>query len=86
MHRADPGSDRPASPHRRGHRHHPADGAASMLLGPPPGQGPVPLIPRRASVTIRPLPPARRISRADVILHICAVILAIAVLAAIFAR
>jgi hypothetical protein len=59
MHRADPCSDRQASPHRRGHRHHPPAGAAaSMLLQPPPGQGPAPLIPRPMNRKLSPAQPA----------------------------
>jgi len=60
MHRADPRSDRPPSPHKRGHRT-PDGGPASVLLQPPPDLGPADLTPRRARVTIRevPLPPQR---------------------------
>jgi hypothetical protein len=74
MHRAGPGSDRPAAPHRRGHHHSPG-GPASVLLQPPADLGPADLTPRRARVTIRevPQPPRRdwagwwRRHRADVI-------------------
>ena len=88
MHRAGPGSDRPPSPRRR--RHRPDSGPASALLQPPPDPGPADLTPRRTRVTIReipqPVPLARRVSRRDMILHICAAVLAIAVLVAIFAQ
>jgi hypothetical protein len=58
-----------------------------MLLQ-PADPGPRDLTPHSARVRIAypPDPPRRRISRADMFLHACTVVLAIVVLVAIFAR
>ena len=55
MHRADPVS-RPPSPHRRGHRDHPPHGAPVSSLLEPPDPARDTQAPRRAQVTLRPLP------------------------------
>jgi hypothetical protein len=89
VHRADPGTSRPSPRWRDRHDPLPVRGGpASSLLQPPPdpGLGPAPLTPRRAQVTIRELPPRRRVLggyRVHV-LDVITVLLGIAVLLAVF--